>query len=557
LKKVRGPLIAFTLGLVLVLLVVEVSLRLIGVTTFLAKNRLPSTVGMDVDTVKPAPPLDPEAFRVLCVGNSHTQGAAETLEGAFPPQLEKLLQEKHPGKKFQVFNTGRGNWNSSEVLEYLPGFLEKFRPHVVFAMIGEPNAWNYRYFYKQQSSIAWAFDHLRLLKTVRLLDLLRRFNPEGDRPRPDGSMVTASLDLPWFEYPMLAMSWVAHISTHPDLSDLPKGDVRVAAEALGKWVNHPKGLGRRLALVTLLRLQLQEGKTSEAFATAKKVLALPGKPFDLRFLHAVSGLGGDFEAVEREMRARLPFPEQLARLEKTVGSGEALPDPKSLKPLDRENEKAFAELAAISVPGTRRFYEAVVGHARLSGDINKIKEVYKTASIENPHGDGMQAFLGSITEIAERDRFDITFGNAVPLFTAFEGGVFGEKLRVAIGSSMASDELDAEFRKVQGWADADLRRTAELVQDSGAKLVLQTYPRYRKSRNERWPDPLIRAVSRELGIPLSDTSEAFAAIFRTQDPEAFYYKKNAIVQDDHLNTAGNALVAGIMHDKLLELGLLK
>src|SRR4051812_12721742 len=129
-------LAALLFGLALALAAAELGLRVVGFAFLFERGRPAITEPRIVPGMPPFPVPAADAFRILCIGNSHTQGASETLRGAFPHQLEELLQAKYPGRRFQVINAGRGNWNSSEVLEHLPGFLADYHPRVVFAMLG-------------------------------------------------------------------------------------------------------------------------------------------------------------------------------------------------------------------------------------------------------------------------------------------------------------------------------------------------------------------------------------------------------------------------------------
>jgi len=523
---------AFLLGLLAAALLLEFSLRIVGISGLMPGARLPMNAVHEPDA---------GALRVLCLGNSHTEGAAETLEGAYPAQLEKLLLAQ--GRKAQVINAGRGNWNSSEILDYLPGYLRKYKPAVVFLMAGEPNAWNYRFFYKQENRFAWLLDVLRSLKSVRLLDLLLRFRPEGER---ESTIQNAFLDLPWFEYPTLAMSWVRRLEAHPAIANVTAGDREVAVEALRRWTGSELGKDRQLALALLVELEFFSGRKQQAMRAATQLLALPWKPFDLRLRRSLEKSG----AVEllRELNARAPAPEVVALAEKILAGGDV--------PIS-ENSVLLAGLADI-LPGNLRVYRALAKAYRKEGKPEKIKEVYQRVQRENPLGEGMRELLESMREVSQQDRISIGRSTLVPMFTTYQNGNgLGEGQRLPVGSQMSQEQIEAEFSRVQRWALSDLRRIVELARDSGAKVVVQTYPLYRKSGLERWPDPLLRSVAKEEGVALSDTSIFFREFLKGKDREEFYFKAGRAFQDDHLNAKGNALVARLMVEKLRELGQLK
>lgn len=110
------------LGLAVALLALEGGLRLIG---FVFTQRQ--------EWANQAALAEGRDIRVICIGESTTAMGATF---AYPRQLESVLEERHPGPSFSVFNLGRMGAESSILLEDLESQLDRYRPHVVVAMMG-------------------------------------------------------------------------------------------------------------------------------------------------------------------------------------------------------------------------------------------------------------------------------------------------------------------------------------------------------------------------------------------------------------------------------------
>lgn len=76
---------------------------------------------------------DEDTYRILCLGESTTeQGGVYS----WPAQLETILNERIPGKKFIVLNGGRSGINTAFLLLRLEDTLEEHKPDRVIIMIG-------------------------------------------------------------------------------------------------------------------------------------------------------------------------------------------------------------------------------------------------------------------------------------------------------------------------------------------------------------------------------------------------------------------------------------
>lgn len=538
----RRRALALLFGLGFAFLSLELGLRVLGVAYFVPV--LPSREAPNSpDIVAGFATMRENAFRVLCLGNSHTQGYGDEIQGSYPDELQKLLEKSFPDKTFQVINAGRGNQNSSEILEALPRLLSRYRPHVVFAMVGEPNAWNYRYFYKFLGSDSGLYDLLRGLKVVRLLDLLRRFDARNDPPLEQHPPLP-SLSSPEFEYPVLASGWLAYLEAHPDLVKAPRGELEVARRAMGRWAAHPQGAGRRRLLSEMARIDFHFRRHVSGLDVAEKLVSLPGGHFEYPLWKALEEAaprmsGHDHERaakIRKILLARLPESLSVKKLEDLLGTD----------PITNADPELLA-FAARSLPGESRVCIPYLAQLKRRGTLVALLDAHGDCGRENPFGEFARGPGADLSAFSKDDKFRLGLATMVPT-TAAEpfGGVFAENARKAHPDYLSEAELGEETGRLHRWVADDLRKTAELVRDHKVKLIFQTYPRYRQSRRERWVDFLVRAAAKELNLPLSDTSAAFGKIFETEDSEPYYFKEKRSFQDDHLNIRGNRVVAELM-----------
>jgi lysophospholipase L1-like esterase len=90
------------------------------------------------------PALSPEHFdvvksprhlRIVCLGESTTQGFPFEGHVTFPKQLEQLLRSRFPGRPVEVLNAGVSAINSYSVLDILPEVME-IRPDIILVYMG-------------------------------------------------------------------------------------------------------------------------------------------------------------------------------------------------------------------------------------------------------------------------------------------------------------------------------------------------------------------------------------------------------------------------------------
>ena len=78
---------------------------------------------------------------VLCVGDSHTHGAAVTAEEAYPGRLQVELDAVAPGH-YRVVNLGVPGYNTTQVLNRVPGQVRRHQASMVLVWVGVNDAWN-------------------------------------------------------------------------------------------------------------------------------------------------------------------------------------------------------------------------------------------------------------------------------------------------------------------------------------------------------------------------------------------------------------------------------
>ena len=106
--------------LVGILLVIELSLRLLGNIYWLAYTAKPNR-------------NDKDKVRILCIGESTTFGVGGGISDDYPSQLGQILDAKYPNK-FSVYNRGVPGITSSLILLNLKRFLAETNPNLVILL---------------------------------------------------------------------------------------------------------------------------------------------------------------------------------------------------------------------------------------------------------------------------------------------------------------------------------------------------------------------------------------------------------------------------------------
>ena len=104
-------------GLILFLVLLELGLRLGGLIVMMPQEYRNRKL------------LKESGYRILCLGESTTMGS-------YPSYLSDTLNEYDPEIHFTVFNEGMGGTNSAMILSQLKENLDRYKPHMVIAMMG-------------------------------------------------------------------------------------------------------------------------------------------------------------------------------------------------------------------------------------------------------------------------------------------------------------------------------------------------------------------------------------------------------------------------------------
>jgi lysophospholipase L1-like esterase/Tfp pilus assembly protein PilF len=149
-------------SLVVSLAVLEVGLRLAG-QAYLAR------------TVTPVSQVDhsPDTARILCIGDSFTFGGMTGRHETYPVYLQETLDARPASGRVQVFNQGVCEYNSWQLLQFLPEWLAVYDPQVVVVLVGSANLFNpWGYDFETAGALGRLGGVLHGLRVVKLARLI-------------------------------------------------------------------------------------------------------------------------------------------------------------------------------------------------------------------------------------------------------------------------------------------------------------------------------------------------------------------------------------------------
>ena len=151
---------ASLLGCLMFLLVLEVSLRVLGIA---CEHRDPTA----------ASAATPTAGRtILCVGDSYTWGAGAPVHMSWPRQLERLLNSE--GRSgYTVVNRGKGGQNSARLVQEFQYNLDTVKPSLVIILTGSANHWDAYGSDETPTRTTWGQQARDLLYRVRVFRLAK------------------------------------------------------------------------------------------------------------------------------------------------------------------------------------------------------------------------------------------------------------------------------------------------------------------------------------------------------------------------------------------------
>jgi lysophospholipase L1-like esterase len=81
------------------------------------------------------------SVRILCIGDSHTYGGGVERDQTYPAQLQRLLDEREPGRH-SVLNLGLPGMSTTQLRHRLGIWLQRYEPDVVILWAGVNDSWN-------------------------------------------------------------------------------------------------------------------------------------------------------------------------------------------------------------------------------------------------------------------------------------------------------------------------------------------------------------------------------------------------------------------------------
>ena len=171
--SVLKSILALILGTLMSVVVLEVSLRVVGVVYSLQTRQ-----GHPVKR-------DPGTYVILCLGDSLTLGNGAPPGRGYPAQLEELFRRKYLEKKINVINKGLGASNTAMILQDFDRNTVFFNPNVIVILIGGGNSWNaygFGTYLNKNSLLSRLSDWLYKVKVFKLARLLL-FDLNGEKGR--------------------------------------------------------------------------------------------------------------------------------------------------------------------------------------------------------------------------------------------------------------------------------------------------------------------------------------------------------------------------------------
>ncbi len=511
---------AFLLGLVVVFVILEATLRVTGL--FYQARTSGIGAGSSICT---------SCTRVVCLGDSFTYGIGASAGNDYPSQLARILNHSTglregvaeairgttgtslftPGDSntggggqppvFAVFNGGVPGANTATVLGTLGTHLETFRPRFVLVLVGTNNEMNYagyRAYLDRDSLAARATGALHHLRVVRLADyLVTRFRERARSQDPNvpGARKEARGGRPWETY----IRW--HARSRPGEALSPEFLAGTARLALGRYDE--------------ARQEFERG---------------------LRRVPSDSSLGWGMGEVYRGMLRT-----DIARewYERAIASDPSNPVPcysLGRLTLDQgENPDEALEWFRRGVEADPTFGSNHAGQGLVAWihrhDPEHALELLETCVRVDPDNPDCYPELVALSQHLGRS------GETVEFLDAF-----------APGSPVAADYrqmLAAQSREtgVAAWIRSDLEELVGAVRRAGATPVLLTYP------DAQPVNAIVAGVARRTGCRLVDTEKAFEAAQRDGTPRAALF-----VPDGHCNDRGYGIIARLVARSLVAPG---
>ncbi len=209
---------------------------------------------------------DPEATRVLCVGDSVVFGWGLDDPDTYPAKLDRVLRSASAEKKTQVFNAGHPGYSSVQSYLWLQHLLPRVRPQLLvielpghhYRSAEKPD----RLYVESDSDVTsvnyWLLEHSTLYRSIRRGILATRVASEEDAYR------------------------VGRIPTGGSAEGESSGVVRVPPEDLESVLSSLAEQGRREGFHVAVYFNLQSTARPPAYLSVVEALAQKG---DITYLN--------------------------------------------------------------------------------------------------------------------------------------------------------------------------------------------------------------------------------------------------------------------------------
>ena len=433
-----------------------------------------------VRTVLPEDHIDlsPQSHRILCVGDSFTFGGRTSRDATYPALLERSLVAPQ-GEHYQVINRGVCEYNTRQVLELLPEWLELYQPEVLLVLVGAANRFNpHGYRWDQDAGgLARLGDGLAGLRVVKMT----RFISQALRGRSDA----------W------RGSWV-----HYDGSPRPLGvDGRSGGDSL--YMEAKRWLAAREATelpgsdpLSMIWYLHNRGEPERAIRVGEE--AHGDHPDDdeltvsLGYFHYRTG---------QLEQAHTSFSQALARS----------PDSDLVR-----------SLAAF-------FYSNAGRDALLGGSPDQAIPWLFEAMPLIPDDEYVYYAMSKAYSLQSTHTAQAVLARCHDLLAQHPELANNPKLANHIAMFERADDWD---RAVESWLEEDLDAIAKAGQAAGTRVVLGSYPVPYELANQQ-----LQAAADRHGLTLVDHQRRFSQLLETEPAERYLF------DDDHCTEAGHEIMA--------------
>jgi lysophospholipase L1-like esterase len=530
----------FLIGLFITICSLEIGIRVFGF--FYNKN--PNTAQREIDF---------DSIRILCIGNSHTAGSGVNIEQAYPAVLEDKLKRIFPHKKFQVFNGGLGNANTSILLDALPEQLNQIKPHLLIIMAGEPNDWNaygFSRFLKSKqnnksilnSKVFFKEDSLPLLYKLRIFRMMTvLFNKENITSETASfnsnekmMFLKSSLEIPSIN----TSSTNAIDKRDSILKYLNENNLNEIADGRDYYI----------LLYKLYISQFHDW--SKAIEAMEKSINLKST-FDFITFYEINNLLENqkhlIPAEIKEKLIKLNFLNKQKDLTNAESSILSLIYP-------------FGDLSSLSLkqlevgkkylPGLSNLSFHYITKLKKEGKINSEEMAHKIEEALLLHGPfcmQSNALISNLKELAEQSHH-LKFKNDIHLF-------FKEMYQKYPHSYERINLFNDNLKKE--WIEFDMKQILDLAKSKNIKTLIQSYHWLRGSTLDMYLYSELLSIANQNQVPFSDTRTNYVEKIKSShlnEREFFVLRYGEM--DNHPSARGhqviaNKLVSDIIHYKLL------